>query len=958
MTDTSSLAITHATTDSYQVHAHRGSPAAGDGAASDSGAPEEEPYTMKCICSFEEDDGSTVFCEACDSWQHISCYYPDKKVPEVHNCVDCEPRPLDNRRAHEQQRQRRIREKSEDSERKSKRSATKSRKRKSKGTDATDTGVGHDSGSRGSLPVKKQRTSRRPSTSTSVVSGPSGPSTESRNRRSSTSVAMSPTNTSTPSIPLYSNEFLSLYDRDDQFIESNSILNDGVEFVNEIVAWLNDPLILARVTDGLSVEDFAQRSEAALDQSRWPSLKTKTITDSSIQIGDKHPIHKILTTQDTIRPNETVGEIFGTVGHVKDYKKLDSNRWEELHHALPFVFFNRQLDLYIDSRQEGNELRYIRRSCDPNVVLKIYITSGRQLHFCFVAKREIPANTEITTMWYFDDYLFSENASPTEQNKDKVVDPNDAAVCISNTLALFGGCACGHAQRGHPDKCVMERLDRREKPQPPGKVTKSKAKNKPKKGKARGGPSRATSETTKHPDDNDPAADIRSTSGSTRDRHTGSRDISPMTSQEQKLPELSSREKRKIAEAEKQFEQLAHGPVNSRRRRRPSGYHRPAMLSSSTQTSDDFRPYHKPCPSLPLQTAEQSAQRHGTYVDAQTQLWEDDIKRSFQRVERKRRGYDICPVHPTKLKLARFRGGNHNELDWEQRRAWRAGDRSVIPRGVIPWWSLFYPSPEGDRSEVELLPEDAALMHMPLDHGPISMPPRWSFHVSQYPPPPVCMGRVVIRGLHLDRPPKLALQNIDTPSPTSADWGRPRRRLDNDPRKPLSTYWPSIAAHTYRIPGAAISVNVQVSMAPPNMPSAASPGSVSTGSLASPLSHTASPLSLVPASAPALAATPAKKKLSLGDYMIRRGTMATTPTPERTHAPVRPPASGPASLRAEHFLAIVPVFDENHESHRPKVEVEGNKDEMDVDVPAAVAKDLPEEDAPQPQPSSKAAISS
>ncbi|KAI9888094.1 MAG: hypothetical protein M1823_000029 [Watsoniomyces obsoletus] len=67
----------------------------------------DEPYTIKCICSFDDDDGNTVFCETCDTWQHIDCYYPLTTVPDVHQCVECEPRSVDGKRALERQRHRR-----------------------------------------------------------------------------------------------------------------------------------------------------------------------------------------------------------------------------------------------------------------------------------------------------------------------------------------------------------------------------------------------------------------------------------------------------------------------------------------------------------------------------------------------------------------------------------------------------------------------------------------------------------------------------------------------------------------------------------------------------------------------------------------------------------------------------------------------------------------------------------
>lgn len=66
---------------------------------------EWENYIIKCVCGFEDDDGDTVFCDRCETWQHVRCYYLDEhdKVLDIssliHFCIDCEPRPLNARGA-------------------------------------------------------------------------------------------------------------------------------------------------------------------------------------------------------------------------------------------------------------------------------------------------------------------------------------------------------------------------------------------------------------------------------------------------------------------------------------------------------------------------------------------------------------------------------------------------------------------------------------------------------------------------------------------------------------------------------------------------------------------------------------------------------------------------------------------------------------------------------------------
>jgi hypothetical protein len=69
---------------------------------------EEESSTIKCICGYSDDDGNTVLCEKCDTWQHIVCYYKSAQhVPDVHECANCLPRAMDLKSASEVQRLRR-----------------------------------------------------------------------------------------------------------------------------------------------------------------------------------------------------------------------------------------------------------------------------------------------------------------------------------------------------------------------------------------------------------------------------------------------------------------------------------------------------------------------------------------------------------------------------------------------------------------------------------------------------------------------------------------------------------------------------------------------------------------------------------------------------------------------------------------------------------------------------------
>ncbi|KAL4897910.1 amino acid permease-domain-containing protein [Aspergillus ambiguus] len=863
MTDTSPVAITHPTTDPYPVAALLNSPAV-NGAVSDSAAPEEEePYTIKCICSFEDDDGNT----------HIECYYHGREVPEVHNCVDCEPRPLDGRRATE--RQRRLREQGDGGDRK-KRSGAKSQKKKTKDHADQANGFHHrsESSSRDQPPAKKSKTGHRTSGSVGSLSSLPPLQPDARKR---TSTSMSPTKPSGPSIPLYSNEFLHLYDRDQDYASMDSNLFNTLNLAGDLASWVTDPTALARVTNGRSAQDVFTWSGAILDRSRWPSLTTESITDRSIDVDGTHPTWKVLKTQDRIGKDEIVGEITGKIGLLRDYCLDPNNRWQELRHPEPFVFFHPQLPIYIDSRHEGSLLRYVRRSCRPNVTMKTYITNEVEYHFCFVAKEDIAPDSEITAMWYLDPQLFeSTNGLVKQESSDTAQDL--AAICISNVLAHFGGCACVP-----PPNCLLSSVDRRRHPRALD-AKQASAKRKKTKSKSNLSPpatnSRAGSEAVKNQDEDD-QADSRSASGSTRGPR--SRDLTPTfpNSADGHLfgdTELSAREKRKIAAAEKKFQQLEQDQqASQKKKKRPSGHSTqatPTIGSSQSgyfpqQSGRDRRSY-----SPPAKSPNQSTRgRHGSprrmaspsnglqkYVDSAIQA---DLDGSSD---------GSSPVSPPSPRRPSF----------------------------IPLAQRLLKRCYADRVRLEQ-----------INRAPVS--PSHSNTITQLTSPspsthaaaPLTATTPSVSGEKED------VEMKDAESPARPSPGRPHSsEMDSSPlsgrdmaKPPVPPPWPSTAAHNARIPGSKVApqrADLQIPIPPmiiPPQPSASTPGSATTPSLSSPSTfETPQHPPIIPGSSVA-APSPVKKKLSLGDYLIRRGTKA-TPTTEKTQTQATampPPPKSPTN---------------------------------------------------------------
>ncbi|KAL4751690.1 hypothetical protein BDW72DRAFT_89059 [Aspergillus terricola var. indicus] len=857
MTETSPVAITHPTTEPFPVTAPLDSPIV-NGAVSDSvPAEEEEPYTIKCICAFEDDDGNTVFCEGCETWQHIECYYHGRDVPEVHNCVDCEPRHLDGRRATE--RQRRLREQSDGGDRKAKRSGAKSHKKKAK--DHADHVNGFhqrsESSSREQPPLKKAKTGHRASGSVNSLPGNSALTSDGRKR---TAASLSPIKPFGPSIPLYSNEFLHLYDQDHGHADMDGNLFVNLTLAADLASWVKDHVSLAQVANGRSADEIFTRSGATLDRSHWPSLSLNSVTDPSTEFGGKHPTWKVLKTQNAVGKDEIVGEITGKIGLLRDYCLDPGNRWQELRHPEPFVFFHPQLPIYIDSRQEGSILRYARRSCRPNVTMKTYITNDVEYHFCFVAKEDIAPDSEITATWYLDPQLFgSTNGIVKQEPGDSVQEV--AAVCISNVLANFGGCACVP-----PHSCLLSSLDCRRHPKlADGSAKQAHAKRRKTKSKPNVSPpgnnSRAGSETTKALDDDD-HADSRSASSSNRGQ-TRSRDLTPTLQTPTDAfgfgdSELSARERRKIAAAEKKFQQLEQDQQTTHKRRKRVSGQSAQATGPSTSDRQSFSPplsgggHRSPRKPSSLSTP---ARRY-PYVDSAIQA---DIEVAN----------GVMPSPPSSRRL--------NFIPLTQRLL----KRCYIDRIRIEHTSRQQPdSPQSNKTTFEgssrLVPTPTATT------------------------PSVSGEKEDVEMQDLESPTEASSARSQTRN-ASMDIS-PSHGRGSDKALPLPPPWPSSAAHIARMPARKVtSTRVDLHLPPTTatgLPSTVSPNSISSAvSSPSTLDQSSQhpPGTALPGAGLA-APSPVKKKLSLGDYLSRRGSLK-TPTSEKTQAQAAmPPPTPPPQL--------------------------------------------------------------
>jgi len=559
-------------------------------------AVEEEPYTIKCICDFPDDDGNTIFCETCETWQHIECYYPDNIEDALspnfaHSCAECEPRSLDRQQAIARQRARTTAPLvAEAADKKPKRPPSKSHKKKPKPSELQINGTHHGAPENtkhmgahdNPPPPKKAKNSHKPSQSISSQAPKRSPSHG--NAKAALGHPLSPA-TTPPDLPddfelhNYSSGFLSLYhDQAYQIVNTNSFA--GLQVSNAMSAWLRDPGKM-QIETGLSYGDVFQKLPSNID-----SIRVKPEIEQSKKVISPDTVVQwpCLSAPSTIEKDIPLMEVNGQVGFQAIYCADPENRWAELTAPLPFVLFHPLLPLYIDTRREGSEARFVRRSCRPNAVLETYLSAGSEYQFWLVSDRQIAAKEQITIPWDFR-FPTTEKAhalrllglsddtagAQAEQSADES-DYQKYAGWVHLILSEHGGCACNLGP-----ECSFARFHRnylsktQSRPNPP-----KQKKRKPKAQHAISPTSTGHATNSRAPSEGHleeiPEHERRSVSSSSRSKPP-SRDMTPTTRQGSLdtlgiLTEPTDRDKRKVAMVEDTFRRMEQQQQQPHRKRK------------------------------------------------------------------------------------------------------------------------------------------------------------------------------------------------------------------------------------------------------------------------------------------------------------------------------------------------------------------------------------------------------
>ncbi|KXL44660.1 hypothetical protein M433DRAFT_809 [Acidomyces richmondensis BFW] len=865
---------------------------------------QDDDGQISCFCGFPDDDGNTVACDICNRWNHTICYYPEydgRELPKdlQHYCVECKPRPVDAQAAHA--RQRLKRERSGLITNGAKRQTVKSHKKKVKESRYTTNGwtldkARHDRNSASPRdqppPAKRPKTSHR--TSESVTPAPSKGHarkrtvTDANHRRS---FSRSPET----SYDYYSAEFLRSY-RDDSWKRIGANLHADIRISNTLMHWLQAPEEEFRTEIGFEKPELLMRWDRDLDDIPGKAeFEIQEEQDPNVvdEDGMRPSWKKVVITGEGVPKGGYIGELKGAVGMKSDYIDDPANRWEVLRHPEPFVFFHQRLPIYVDARNEGTELRFVRRSCAPNANLQVLITDNTTYRFCFMASQQIDPGTEVAIGWdttpFFSNCHGGENLEPLYTR-------------ISIVLANCGPCACGKSD------CMMSRFDRRgfaasHDDTPPVKMPASKKK---KKGGNHFSPflppefhSRSGSEARKFDQDDDPT-DSRSTSGSAG-RGSTSRDITPNTHYSgnvslSALPEMSERERKKLAKEEEMFrrqEEEQNGRVGKKKRNSagsslntPSattakqfGHSRNADAGTSRQSGlSSAKPISVKrgrAPTtlkVPKTTSKVIKRSRATYVDAEVQCDMDEVEAERRAV-----------TNPPLGKIISVR----------QRLLERCARNNALSgiRGVIPKAERLVASPDATKvdSTSHDSPTPPSITGQPTNHDRNP-----SFTPGAESPNDVAQDDIsVFGGSSLQTLSGVSETNRVNEEPSDQGAGPPappQNEMDDSHcvgSTALSHLHKPVEMHLQMPPPASNFVHV------PGVPSAGTPNGVAGAIIQSPASFIVS-APLFSSSVNAVAApSPARKKMSLSDYTKRsKAKDKDHETKERESSPASV-ASGP-----------------------------------------------------------------
>nr|XP_018900678.1 PREDICTED: uncharacterized protein LOC109032830 [Bemisia tabaci] len=363
----------------------------------------EDDSVTRCICEFQHDDGYMICCDKCNVWQHVECMSLTREnIPDEYQCERCQPRPVNKQRAIQLQQKKRkqLFNDTTDSDSSISSSSSPVKNPLAKGLLSNMKHVSRIPGRKKIIAAprrKKEKLIRHPKQRRSYT-------LTKRNKRdqlgSKEPVASTPHQEKKLTSRRKSGARVS-FDGEKSPVEAESTLHSPVErgSVQQLRQWIDSyeeavtnhysPELRARI---LAIKVNGVHSDLKLPTNLPATPKCRT---SLLPNG-----LKILMSSSNLPSNQPLLELMGKYMLVSPpLPGKQVSRTSSAPPPGPHIFHYRLpkdgTEVCVDARTYGNDARFIRRSCKPNVEIRHCIEKGT-LHLYLVTICAIDKNTEIT----------------------------------------------------------------------------------------------------------------------------------------------------------------------------------------------------------------------------------------------------------------------------------------------------------------------------------------------------------------------------------------------------------------------------------------------------------------------------------------------------------------------------------------------------------------------------------
>ncbi|KAL7423378.1 SET domain-containing protein 3 [Cryptotrichosporon argae] len=410
----------------------------------------EDNGIIRCICGITEDDGFTIQCEGCNAWEHGQCFghLDEASAPDNYFCELCDPRPFDAVGARQRQLDAREAQVARIPEEPDRRQRPKAKRPRTDGAAAVEEEEG------AAVKPRRRPTAQKP-----------------RSKQAAEPVP-------TPAPELDDDYFLiEPWELEYTAVKDNVVRGWAArhairrfyrEWIEEEPRRVQHDSGLPSPTDTgvlrLSPDTLLPPPDYSVLAPPVPPVHLASLdpAPTSIQLIDdvscflppmydadpaaviySRPTMYGVFAEDTIAAAAFIGEYRAEVMDAESYRHDPINQYAHLGLPKPHVrALGPPVNLVLDARGYGSEMRFVRSACHPNAVLRPILVEAR-LKFGLFAARDISKGEEIVLAWEWDDQHIVHALRAIE---DPSVLASKYDVVLTHLLGTFSSCACTSAQ--------------------------------------------------------------------------------------------------------------------------------------------------------------------------------------------------------------------------------------------------------------------------------------------------------------------------------------------------------------------------------------------------------------------------------------------------------------------------------------------------------------------------------